>query len=302
MPEPDFFFRDKLVAIVGLGLMGGSFALALRERQAAGQVIAIDSNPGTRRLAATSGIAVSDSLDAVSAADLIVLATPVRTIIELLPHVGRIAREGAIVMDLGSIMRGVVDAMAQLPAHLQPISGHPMCGKETAGYQSADAALFQNAIFVLTPVAQTMPETTKRVSALVTCLGARPMVLDADRHDRLVASISHLPYTVASALMLTADDLGRSDELLYALAASGFRDTSRLAASDTQMMLDILLTNSENVLVAMRGFASRFEGLAKLIENRDEEAFRAMLDAAATKRREMAAPKANADGILDQER
>lgn len=297
MPEPDFIFRDKTIAIIGLGLMGGSLALALRDSKAARQIIAIDTDRDTRARAALSGIAAYDSLDAVAPADLIVLATPVRTIIELLPGVGKVARKGAIVMDLGSVMRDIVNVMARLPADLQPISGHPMCGKETAGFLSADAALFQNAVFVLTPLAQTKADTVKLVSSLVNSVGARPFVLDADRHDRLVAAISHLPYMVASALVLTADELADKDDLLFMLAASGFRDTSRLAASDTHMMLDILLTNGENVANAMREYARQFEGLAQLIENRNEQALRAILEGAARRRRKMMLPQAN---LLEQ--
>lgn len=292
MPVPDFVLLDKTVAIVGLGLMGGSLALALRDKNAARQIIAVDTDPTTRAQAEERGIAANDTLEPVYQADLVIIATPVRTIVELLPKIGMVARQGAIVMDLGSVMHEIVQAMEQLPAHLEPISGHPMCGKETAGFHSADANLYQNAIFVLTPLARTKPETITLVSALATLLGARPTVLDAERHDRIVAAISHLPYTVASALMLAADELAREDDLLFTLAASGFRDTSRLAASDVPMMLDILLTNSANVASAMRAYSKRFERFAALVEVRDEPALRALLQDAAEKRREMIVPRA----------
>jgi len=292
MKKPMNELRDKTIAIVGLGLMGGSLALALRDKNAARRIIAIDTDPTTRARAEASGIAAYDSLEPIAEANLIILATPVRTIIELLPRIGMVARQGAIVMDLGSIMHEIVRVMDQLPAYLEPISGHPMCGKESAGFHSADANLYQNAVFVLTPLARTKPGTIALVSALVTQLGARPIILEAERHDKIVAAISHLPYAVASALMLAADDLGRDDELFFALAASGFRDTSRLAASDVQMMLDILLTNSANVATAMREYAGRFSALAELVDQRDEPALRLLLDSAAEKRREMTLPRA----------
>lgn len=295
MSEPDFDLRDKTVAIVGLGLMGGSLALALREKNAARRIIAIDTDPETRARAEERGIAVYDSLDAIAEAKLIIVATPVRTIIELLPQVGVVAQQGAIVMDLGSIMREIVGMMEQMPTHLQPISGHPMCGKETAGFHSADAALYQNAVFVLTPLARTKPETVTFASSLATLLGARPTILDAERHDKIVAAISHLPYAVSSALMLAADELAQNEELLFTLAASGFRDTSRLAASDTKMMLDILMTNRANVASAMRAYSQGFERLASLIERQDEAALRTLLEDAAKKRRELIWTRAKAD-------
>ncbi|MCI0475768.1 MAG: prephenate dehydrogenase, partial [Anaerolineales bacterium] len=229
----------------------------------------------------------SADLGCASAADLIVLAAPVRAIIETLPRVGEIARADAIVLDLGSTKREIIRAMENLPAPIQPIGAHPMCGKETSGFAAADAELYRGAVFILTPLARTAPETLAFAQSFAEVLGARPLVLDAERHDRIVAAISHLPFAVAAALMASALDLAREDDLLWTLAASGFRDTSRLAASDVTMMRDILLTNRDNVADALRVYAQHLNALANAISTRDETALNAFLETAATQRRAM---------------
>ena len=287
--EPAFALHDATVAIVGLGLMGGSVALALRARNACKTILAIERDAEVCQRATARGVADQASADLalVSHADVVVLATPVRTILAQLPQIGAYVRRGAIVIDLGSTKREVTRAMETLPAHAQPIGGHPMCGKEVAGFDAADANLFRSAVFVLTPLARTSPATLAFAQSIVAVVGARPLVLEPARHDKIVAATSHLPYVLAAMLMSTADALARDDDLVFALAASGFRDTSRLAASDTAMMLDVLLTNRENVASMMRAYARHLTTFADWIDREDEVSLRATLENAAEKRRGM---------------
>ena len=289
MKEPPFSLRDATVAVVGLGLMGGSLAMALRARRACRKILGITRNVAARQAALSRAVvdAASPDLALVSEADVIILATPVRTILEQLPQVGTIAREDAIIMDLGSTKLEITRAMEGLPAHLEPIGAHPMCGKETFGFNAADADLYRDAVFVLTPLARTSASTVACAESLAVTIGARPIVLDAARHDKIVAAISHLPFALAATLMKTTDELAQADDLLYVLAASGFRDTSRLAAGDVTMMLDILLTNRENVAAALRTCAQNLDELAELIDRQDEAALRAVLQGAAMKRRQL---------------
>jgi len=287
--EPPFSLCDATVAIVGLGLMGGSLAMALHAQKACRKILGITRNAAARQ-AALSRVAVdvaSADLTLAAEADVVILATPVRTILEQLPRVGAVARTGAIVMDLGSTKLEITRAMQALPAHVEPIGAHPMCGKETFGFDAADADLYHSAVFVLTPLARTSASTLAFAESLAVMLGARPVVLDPARHDKIVAAISHLPFALAATLMRTADELARVDDLLYVLAASGFRDTSRLAAGDTTMMLDILLTNHENVAAALRVYAHHLDELAELIDRQDETALRAILQDVAMKRRNL---------------
>ncbi|MCX7839077.1 MAG: prephenate dehydrogenase [Anaerolineae bacterium] len=283
-------FQGQTIAIVGIGLMGGSLALALKERGVFQNVLAIDRNAETCADARARGIEATSDLNAVARADVIVLATPVRTILELLPRVGALARADAIVMDVGSTKRDIVQAMSQLPAHLQVIGGHPLCGKETAGFLSADANLFANTVFVLTPLARTSPQTLAYAQSLVQRIGARPLIVDAERHDWILATTSHLPYLLAATLMMIADERARDDDLLFALAASGFRDTSRLAASNPTMMLDILMTNRANVTEALRASARKLKVLASRIEKGEELELRECLQSAANQRQRISRP------------
>lgn len=289
MDEPGFALRDATMAIVGLGLMGGSMALALRARKSCAKIIAIDHNEAAcvQALACGAVDEASDDLSAIAQANVIVLATPVRAIIELLPHVGDLARDGTLVVDLGSTKRAIVQAMENLPKRVQAIGGHPMCGKESSGFVAADANLFRNAVFALTPLARTSTTTLAFAQSLVEIIGARPFVIDAERHDKIVAATSHLPYVIAAALMSTADEMSHGEELLFRFAASGFRDTSRLAASDPTMMIDILLTNRARVIKILRQYSAQLNELTELIDRADAVELRAHLQTIAESRQKI---------------
>jgi len=186
---------------------------------------------------------------------------------------------------LGSTKARIVQAMEALPPHIQAIGGHPMCGKEVSGIKAAEPDLYERSTFVLTPLRQSSGQALQRTSAqalalaqeLVKAVGARPLVMDAERHDRLVAAISHLPYLLSVGLVATAQEIATEDELVWELAASGFRDTTRLAASDVTMMLDILLTNRQTVGEMLSRFARQLDAIAHLLEADDEQALKLKL-------------------------
>lgn len=282
---------DCRVTIVGLGLMGGSLGLALTEERACREVTGVTRRAETlRRAAEREAIhrGTLDLVDGVKEADLVILATPVRTIIDLLGHIGPQLKEGTIVMDLGSTKAEVVQAMAALPSGLQPVGGHPMCGREKAGIEAAESDLYRGATFVLTPLERTAQEALNLVQGLVEVIGATPLLLDPETHDNLVATTSHLPYLIAVALMRTLDEVGTQDERAYRLAASGFRDTSRLAGSEVIMMLDILLTNRSQIRQKGDLFCRSLSHLLSALE--DEEALRQILTQIQRRREEMVFP------------
>jgi prephenate dehydrogenase len=220
----------------------------------------------------------SDLAEGVAGANTVVLATPVRTILRMLPQVGRSARPGALVLDLGSSKSQICAAMAELPDGLQPVGGHPMCGKEVAGFAAAGAGLFRDRPFVLCPLPRTAPEALEAAIGLARAVGARPILLDPAVHDRAVAGVSHLPYAAAAALVncVAAAD----DPVAWSLASSGFRDTSRLAGSDVEMMLDILLTNREAVVDWLTRYAIQVDQLRSAIAAGDESDLRGLMAAA----------------------
>lgn len=279
---------ESRVAIVGLGLMGGSLAGALRGKCHA--VVGVAQRAKTIVEARAQGLideGTTDLAAGVSAADIVILATPVRTIIELVRTIGPMLATGTVLLDLGSTKAKVVEAMAKLPAHVQPLGGHPMCGKESSGIAAADPALYQGKTFVLTPLDRTAPDALALGKELVEAIGAQPLLLTPTRHDRIVATLSHLPYLVACALVRIGGTIVSTDPAAWKLVATGFRDTSRLAASDVTMMTDILLTNREEITGALAAYHDQLGFLMELVRDGDEERLRTALGEVRATRKDM---------------
>ena len=269
---------DAQVAVVGLGLMGGSLTGALRGR--CRTVIGVARRAETVERALAQGVvdrATTDLADGVGQADVVVLALPVRVILSTLDQIGPLLRAGCLLMDVGSTKLRIVARMENLPSHVQPLGGHPMCGKETSGIGVADPMLYQGCTFILTPLTRTSEPALSLGRALVEAVGGCPLVLDPECHDRLVATVSHLPYLLACGLVGAAESMGSSEPVVWDIAASGFRDASRLAASDVTMMLDILLTNREAIAETLSACQGQLRNLALLVESGDEEGLRAAL-------------------------
>ncbi|MBC8448408.1 MAG: prephenate dehydrogenase/arogenate dehydrogenase family protein [Chloroflexi bacterium] len=266
------------VSIVGLGLMGGSLAGALRGQ--CRSVVGVARRTETIEAALAQGLidrGTTDLAGGVRQADVVVLATPVRVVIQQLAEIGPLLPQGCLLMDLGSTKADIVAAMARLPEHVQPLGAHPMCGKEVSGLEVADAAIYQGRTFILCPLPRTSQAALALGRSLAKAVGAQPLVLEADRQDVLVATLSHLPYLLACALVATADATTSADPAAWEIVAGGFRDTSRVAGSDVTMMMDILLTNQEEVLKALRAFGTQLHNLTRLVEAGDEEEMRAAL-------------------------
>jgi len=275
----------RTLCIVGLGLMGGSLALALRAAGYAGRLIGVSRSAETLRQAQRMVDVATDDLGAAREADVVVLCTPVRTIIAQLEQLAGVCKPGAILTDMGSTKAQIVRAMDALPAHLRAVGSHPMCGKEAAGIRAAEAGLFHGAPWLITPTARTDEEALSVVRALAERVGALPRLMDAAQHDALLAFASHLPYALAVGLVTATDQFSLDHPEVWEVMAGGFRDTSRVAASDVTMWLDILLTNAEPVLAAIRDVQFALDQLTALLERRDESGLRALLGAAAQARK-----------------
>lgn len=276
------------VTIVGLGLMGGSLAGALRNQCRA--VIGVARRTETVEAALERGLidrGTTNLPEGVQSADMVVLATPVRTILRQLPEIGPFLPQDCVLMDLGSTKTQILAEMDHLPNHVQPLGGHPMCGKELAGIEAADPTLYQGRTFILCPLPRTSPEALALGRALAKAVGSHPLVLEPERQDFLVATLSHLPYLLACALVSTADATTSSDPAAWEIIAGGFRDTSRVAGSDVTMMLDILLTNREEILRAVRTYQLHLDRLAELLEAGHEDDLHRLLSLIRQKRKEM---------------
>jgi len=279
---------ESRVAIVGLGLMGGSLAGALRGKcRAVIGVARRDETLAEARAHRLIDEGTTELADGVGDADIAILATPVRTIIELVRSIGPLLPAGALLLDLGSTKTDIVSAMAELPPHIQPLGGHPMCGKELSGITAADPRLYQGKTFILTPLPRTAPDALALGKELVAAIGAQPLVLEPARHDYLVGVLSHLPYLLACALVRTADATTSADPAAWEIVATGFRDTSRVAASDVTMMTDILLTNRDAIIGALAAYRDQLDFLMELVRAGDEGRLRAVLSEIRATRKEM---------------
>lgn len=251
-PDRPLALSRQQVCIIGLGLMGTSLALALRGRVQS--LSGIDPDRAARRHALKSGAVnlVDADLTPLGTADVVVLATPMDTLPELLRESAERVRPGTLLMDLGGVKAPIVAAAAEIRAPVSVVAGHPMCGRETGGARSAEAGLYRDATFVLCPTRLTTPAAWRQATALVRAAGAQPLAMFADRHDRAVAATSALAHLLAVSLTEVVGARAKGDPDLWALAASGFRDTSRLAACDPGVMGPALWINRREVAGAIR--------------------------------------------------
>lgn len=267
-------FRCQHLAVVGLGLMGGSLAQALRPY--ADTVTGVDASPETREYALANGIvqaATGDLKAGVSEADVVLLAAPVRSIIQIVRgRIGAYLRSNTLLIDIGSTKEDICAAMGTLPIGVQAMGGHPMTGKEMSGIAHSDSLLYRGRPFVLCPTRRTTPATRLRALSLVEALGASPIEMDPHHHDRVVAAISHLPYLLSAALVATVSQEGQRDDAVWRLAAGGFRDMSRLAAQDLDMMADILSTNTQAVATLLAHFRMQLAMLEARLLSEEEGA------------------------------
>ncbi len=250
-------------AVIGIGMIGGSFALAAKREGLVGTVVDMARTESTLRQARDLSAAdetTSDAAAAVEGADLVYLAAPVGAIPTLLRTIANTVPEGCLVTDAGSTKREIVAAAADLPAHCAFIGGHPMAGSEQAGIGAADPDLFRGCSYFLTPDAQTNADALALLRRLVEGLGAEPIIIDADEHDRVMAATSHLPHMLAAALCATLADFEGN---LARVSGPGLRDSTRVALGPEDLWRDILLSNADNVtarLAELRRMLDEFEG------------------------------------------
>jgi prephenate dehydrogenase len=294
------------VAVIGGGLIGGSIALAAR-RGGAASVRLTDRDPAVRDRARALELAdqiVADVPAAVAGADVVIAAVPSGVVAEVLDLAARHAPPDAILTDAASLKREVTAEVTAMltAAGLGPgryVGGHPMAGSERNGPEAADGTLFQGATWVLTPTDATDDSALHRLSGLLRGFGARVLALPPEQHDELVAIVSHLPQVAASALAdVAADVVAASGEVVLAVAGGGFRDTTRIAASDPDLWLPILAGNRAAVLRALDHYRARLDELRAALAADDAVALRRVLERAARARRRLV-PKEDAVEVVD---
>ncbi|MBI4266403.1 MAG: prephenate dehydrogenase/arogenate dehydrogenase family protein [Acidobacteria bacterium] len=295
--EPPF----SSVAIIGLGLIGGSIALGVRERWPASRVTAVDRAAVLAHAIGSGAVdRVCEDVASLSGVDLIVLAAPVRQNIQLLQDVGRTfqgvgraltarqdiaqtSRRACVVTDVGGTKQEIVAAARALPPPMSFVGGHPLAGAERGGFAFARPDLFVARPWIFTPESDATSDALDRLSRFVTGLGARPTTMTAADHDRLMAFVSHLPQLTASALMEVIGSVAAANGL--SLAGQGLLDTTRLASSPASVWKDICATNPDAIEAALDRLIARLTEIRQHL--RREEAIETLFDEAGRWRAEL---------------
>jgi prephenate dehydrogenase len=282
------------VAIVGVGLIGGSLGAALRALAEPPLVLGTDASADSLVLALERGVldeAVRPEAadDALLRADLVVIATPAEAAERWLQRLADIGY-GGIVTDVASTKAAIVRAArALLPHPARFVGGHPMAGSERSGVEAADAELFRGAYYVLTPADETDADAYRRVHQLVTSIGARVIALAPEAHDEAVAAISHVPHVTASALANLADTRAQGGSDVLRLAAGGFKDMTRIAAGSPELWAGICIDNRDAVVRGLGELGGQLEEFARLLASDDRDGVRSWLANAAEVRRSLPA-------------
>lgn len=261
------------MAIVGLGLMGGSLARALKGKCA--RIIGVDTDTAVLEKALYDQVidaGFSSPWEMHPHPDAIILSAPIRAILGMLSDLDTRYAGGGILLDLGSTKTQITSQMEKLPERFEPIGGHPMCGKEISGYDQADALLYQNAPFALVRLGRTTSNAEQFAVQLAEAVGAYPCWMDAVSHDRFAAMTSHLPYIIANSLAAV------TPLEAAALIGPGFISTTRLASSSIDMMKDIMTTNRNPVLAAIEKLQNQLSHAAVLLEAGEDQAWLDLFD------------------------
>lgn len=276
------------VCIVGVGLIGGSFGIALRQRKLAREVVGAVRRQATIEAALQKGAvdrATTDLIEAVSNADLILLAPPVGQMKQLCETIAPFVKAGAIITDAGSTKAQIVEECSAIfsdNAHF--IGGHPMAGSERTGVENATENLFKNATWILTPTSNTPSAPLTKLQALVEALDARALLLDPKLHDQLLTVTSHLPHISAAALVRIYNQTHQKHELVSQLIAGGWRDSTRVAAGSPEMWRDICLANAQPIEAELENLIGELQSLQSALKQKDGPALQTWFEEAAQTR------------------
>ena len=250
----------RSVGIVGLGLIGGSIALAVRETWPSVRIVAVDTPAvlavARREHAIDEG---SEELNVLAGVDVVFLAAPVRQNLDILRRLAWRVQPSAIITDVGSTKRDIVEAAAALPSGATFVAGHPVAGAATGGFRNARADLFRNRPWLFTPVSSTPETAVQRLETFASALGATTGVMTPDEHDRVFAFVSHMPQLAVSALMAVAGNAVGADGL--ALSGRGLLDTTRLASSPSDIWRDVAAVNADHLTAALDALIAVLQSL-----------------------------------------
>ena len=268
--------RFDRVAVIGVGLIGGSFSLALKKEKLCGHVVGVGRSAANLRIALERGVVDSIAADPAAAArnaDLVLVSTPVAQFAKIFQEIKNDLKTGALVTDAGSTKRDVVAvARAGLGARIpQFVPAHPIAGAEHSGAGAANPELFRGRRLVVTPLEENSRQDVETISALWTNLGARVSRMTPEEHDQVFAAVSHLPHLLAFALVSDVSKRPNSAQL-FGYAAGGFRDFTRIASSHPEMWRDICVANRDGLLHELRLYGKKLEAMGEMLEASDAKA------------------------------
>jgi prephenate dehydrogenase len=272
------------IAILGVGLIGGSLAMVCKQKGLAGMIVGYGRRLENLKKAVKLGVIdrfFQDLRETVRGADLIVLATPVGRFEALAREIAEVASKEAIVMDVGSVKGDLVARLERLlPYGSRFVGTHPIAGKEKTGVESASATLFSGALCILTPTDRTDPSALESVKALWKAAGAKLILMDPAQHDQILAAVSHLPHLAAYALVNTVLETRVQGQEVLSFSGGGLRDFTRIAASSPEMWRDICLLNRDPLLGMIEAYEKTLARLKKLIQQGDGESLEAEFERA----------------------
>ena len=287
------------LGVIGCGLMGGSFALALKRAGLVKRVIGYSKSPSTTERARQLGVidqAAESALLAVSGSDIVLIAVPVAATESTFKAIRHLVEPGVLFMDVGSTKRDVVDAARRVLKERIPsfVPAHPIAGKEVAGIAHADAALYSGRQVILTPLPQTTPELVQKATDCWAAIGAQVLRMTPENHDAAFAAVSHLPHMLAFAYFNSVAHQPAGRDFL-SLAGPGFRDFTRIAASDPTVWRDILMSNREEILKQSQRFRHTLDAMEHVMKSGNAEALEALIRKASDARGgwQMGAGKSN---------
>ena len=277
------------VAVIGLGLIGGSLAAALRDSGEVGEVFGVERDSESLRFALENGIADTGSSEigpGISGSEIVVVATYVDTIARVAEEVSGVVSPGTVVCDTGSVKAPVVREMEKDPRNIRFVGAHPIAGKETSGVRESDPGLFSGKKCVVTPVESTCPEALSMVKTLFSLVGSEIVEMDPESHDEIFSLVSHLPHAVAYSLVSAVASLG-GERNLFDFSGGGLADFTRVSESSPEMWAGIFIENREAVLRALRSFAGKLGEIEKAIASGNVEYLETLLRDARDSKRDL---------------
>ncbi|MEN2993963.1 MAG: prephenate dehydrogenase [Thermodesulfovibrio sp.] len=277
----------KTVSIVGVGLIGGSLALALKEKKLTQKIIGYGRNEQRLKEALKLGIidSYTTSFKDASQAELIVLATPTGVFESIIMEMIKHLKEKTIIMDVGSVKKSVVDIFERiLPKEVYFVGTHPIAGSEKTGFENARGDLFQKAKVIITPTENTNKSALEKITNLWQKLGAQVEFMSAEHHDKVYALVSHLPHLICFCMVNTISEM---DKNFISYAGSGFKDATRIAKSSPEIWKDIFLMNDKNILECLEVFIKNIEKIKNMLYKKDSEQIEKFIEKAKKLRQEI---------------